>query len=99
MSPDEMSRFVMHLMEQLDAIREELRVTNAEQKRLNDLVLSLTNQLHDAQQTITNLTRKNEDLQSPSVYPRSSVWAVLSRINRRFSSSLSLTYTFVCHNN
>ena len=32
MSPEEMSRFVMHLMEQLDAIREELRVSNAEQQ-------------------------------------------------------------------
>ena len=71
MSPDEMSRFVMHLMEQLDAIREELKRANEtiasntlEQQRLNALVLSLTNQLHDARQTITNLTRKNEDLQS-----------------------------------
>ena len=66
-----MSRFVMHLMEQLDAIREELKRANEtiasntlEQQRLNALVLSLTNQLHDARQTITNLTRKNEDLQS-----------------------------------
>ena len=43
MSSEEMSRFVMHLMEQLDAIREELRVSNAEQQRPSALVMSLTN--------------------------------------------------------
>lgn len=71
MSPEEMSRFIMHLMEQLDAIREELKRANEtissnalEQQRLNALVLSLTNQLHEAQRTITDLARKNEDLQS-----------------------------------
>ena len=64
MSSEEMSRFVMHLMEQLDAIREELRASNAEQQRLNALVLSLTEQLHESQRKITDLVRENEDLQS-----------------------------------
>lgn len=64
MSSEEMSRFVMHLMGQLDAIREELRVSNAEQQRLNALVLSLTEQLHDAQQTNAELSLIIADLQS-----------------------------------
>ena len=64
MSSEEMSRFVMHLMGQLDAIREELRVSNAEQQRLNALVLSLTEQLHESRQSNADLARKNEDLQS-----------------------------------
>ena len=63
MSPEEMDRFVMLLMGQLDAIREELRVSNAEQQRLNALVLSLTEQLHDAQQTNAELSRIIADLQ------------------------------------
>lgn len=78
MSPEEMSRYIQflfeqiqqkdaqhkELLEQLAGIKEELKAATSEQKRLNALVLSLTNQLHDAQQTISNLTRKNEDLQS-----------------------------------
>ena len=71
MSPDEMSRFVMHLMEQLDAIREELKRANEtiasntlEQQRLNALVLSLTEQLHEAQQTNAEQSRIITDLQS-----------------------------------
>lgn len=64
MSSEEMSRFVMHLMGQLDAIREELRVSNAEQQRLNALVLSLTEQLHEPQQANTELSRIIVDLQS-----------------------------------
>lgn len=51
MSSEGMSRFVMHLMEQLNAIREELKRVNEtissntlEQQRLNALVLSLTEQ-------------------------------------------------------
>ena len=64
MSSEEMSRFVIHLMEQLDAIREELRVSNAEQQRLNALVLSLTEQLHDARQTNAELSQIIADLQS-----------------------------------
>lgn len=42
MSSEEMNHYVMYLMEQLDAIREELRVSKAEQQRQNALVLSLT---------------------------------------------------------
>lgn len=71
MSSEEMSRFVMHLMDQLDAIREELKRANEtissntlEQQRLNALVLSLTEQLHDAQQTNAELSRIIADLQS-----------------------------------
>ena len=71
MSPDEMSRFVMHLMEQLDAIREELKRANEtiasntlEQQRLSALVLSLTEQLHEAQQTNAEQSRIITDLQS-----------------------------------
>lgn len=64
MSPEEMSRFVMHLMEQLDAIREELRVSNAEQQRLNALVLSLTEQLHESRQINADKDRIIEDLRS-----------------------------------
>lgn len=64
MSSEEMSRFVIHLMEQLDAIREELRVSNAEQQRLNALVLSLTEQLHESRQSIADRDRIIENLQS-----------------------------------
>ena len=71
MSSEEMGRFVMHLMDQLDAIREELKRANEtissntlEQQRLNALVLSLTEQLHDAQQTNAELSRIIADLQS-----------------------------------
>ena len=55
MSPDEMSKFIQFLFTQLEEIKEELQRANAtiaenasEQKRLNALVLSLTNQLNDA---------------------------------------------------
>jgi len=85
MSPEEMSRYIQflfeqiqqkdaqhkELLEQLAGIKEELKRANetissntSEQQRLSTLVLSLTNQLHEAQQTITDLARKNEDLQS-----------------------------------
>ena len=64
MSSEEMSRFVIHLMEQLDAIREELRVSNAEQQRLNALVLSLTEQLHESRQSIADRDCIIENLQS-----------------------------------
>ena len=59
-----MSHFVMHLMDQLDAIREELRVSNAEQQRLNALVLSLTEQLHESRQSIADKERIIEELNS-----------------------------------
>lgn len=64
MSSEEMSRFVMHLMEQLDAIREELRVSNAEQQRLTALVLSLTEQLHESRQINADKDCIIEDLKS-----------------------------------
>ena len=64
MSSEEMSHFVMHLMDQLDAIREELRVSNAEQQRLNALVLSLTEQLHESRQSIADKERIIEELNS-----------------------------------
>ena len=71
MSSEEMSRFVMHLMEQLDAIREELKRANEtissntlEQQRLNALVLSLTEQLHESRQSIADRDRIIENLQS-----------------------------------
>lgn len=55
MSSEETSRFVLFLMEPLESIKEELKRANAtiadntsEQKRLNTLVLSLTEQLHAA---------------------------------------------------
>lgn len=85
MSPEEMSRYIQflfeqiqqkdaqhkELLEQLAGIKEELKRANetissntSEQQRLSTLVLSLTNQLYEAQQTITDLARKNEDLQS-----------------------------------
>ena len=78
MSPDEMSKFIQFLFTQLEDIREELRRANAtiadnaeeqkrnaaEQKRLNDLVLSLTNQLNDALQKIQELLHENETLKS-----------------------------------
>lgn len=78
MSPEEMSRYIQFLFEQIQqkdaqhkellellaGIQEELKISNSEQKRLGALVLFLTNQLHEAQQTITDLVQKNEDLQS-----------------------------------
>ena len=71
MSPEEMHRYIQFLFTQLEDIKEELRRANAiiaenasEQKRLNALVLSLTNQLHEALQANAELVRKNEDLQS-----------------------------------
>ena len=74
MRPEEMSRYIQFLfeqiqqkdaqMEQFAEIKEELKRANMEQQRLNALVLSLTQQLHEAQQTIAELVRKNEDQQS-----------------------------------
>lgn len=52
---NKMHRYIQFLFTQLEDIKEELRRANAtiaenasEQKRLNALVLSLTNQQHDA---------------------------------------------------
>lgn len=78
MSPEEMSRYIQflfeqiqqkdaqhkELLEQLAGIKGELKAATSEQKRLNALVLSLTNQLHEALQANAELVRKNEDLQS-----------------------------------
>ncbi len=52
------------LLAQISDIKDELKTANSEQRRLNALVLSLTEQLHDAQQTIIELSRKNSDLES-----------------------------------
>lgn len=61
-------------MEQLDAIREELRVSNAEQLRLNALVLSLTEQLHESRQSNADKDRIIEDLRSSArVYKKRSL--------------------------
>lgn len=78
MSPEEMRRYIQflfeqiqekdarhkELLEQLAGIKEELRIANSEQQRLNALVLSLTNQLHEAQQTNAEQSRIITDLQS-----------------------------------
>ena len=73
MSPEEMHRYIQFLFTQLEDIKEELRRANAtiaenasEQKRLNALVLSLTNQLHDALQANKELSLKLEDKESAS---------------------------------
>ena len=72
-----MSRFVMHLMEQLDAIREELRVSNAEQQRLNALVLSLTEQLHESRQSNADKERIIEELKSSVLASRKQLFGRL----------------------
>ena len=71
MSSEKISRFVMHLMEQLDAIREELKRANEtifsntlEQQRLNALLLSLTEQLYESQRMNADKDRVIEDLKS-----------------------------------
>ena len=78
MNPEEMSRYIQflfeqiqqkdaqhkELLEQLAGIKGELKAATSEQKRLNALVLSLANQLHEALQANAELVRKNEDLQS-----------------------------------
>lgn len=78
MGPEEMNRYIQflfeqiqqkdaqhkELLEQLAGIKGELKAATSEQKRLNALVLSLTNQLHEALQANAELVRKNEDLQS-----------------------------------
>ena len=71
MNPEEMHRYIQFLFSQLEDIKEELRRANAtiaenasEQKRLNALVLSLTNQLHDALQANKELSLKLEDKES-----------------------------------
>lgn len=71
MSPEEMSHYIQFLFNQLEEIKEELRRANttiaenaSEQKRLNALVLSLTNQLNEALHNLQELQRENEDLKA-----------------------------------
>lgn len=78
MSPEEMSRYIQFLFEQIqqkDArhkelleqfaeIKGELKHANIEQQRLTALVASLTEQLHEAQQKTADLLQKKEELQS-----------------------------------
>lgn len=78
MSPEEMSRYIQflfdqiqqkdahhkELLEQIAGIKGELKQANSEQKRLNALVLSLTNQLNEALQANAEQSRIIADLQS-----------------------------------
>ena len=78
MSPEEMSRYIQflfeqiqqkdvqhkELLEQIAGIKGELQQANSEQKRLNALVLSLTNQLNEALQANAEQSRIITDLQS-----------------------------------
>ena len=78
MSPEEMSRYIQflfeqiqqkdvqhkELLEQIAGIKSELQQANSEQKRLNALVLSLTTQLHESQLANAEQSRIIADLQS-----------------------------------
>ena len=80
MSPEEMSRYIQflfeqiqqkdvqhkELLEQIAEIKGELKQANSEQKRLNALVLSLTNQLNEALQANNELTFKLSNLEAAS---------------------------------
>lgn len=80
MSPEEMSRYIQflfeqiqqkdvqhkELLEQIAGIKGELQQANSEQKRLNALVLSLTNQLNEALQANNELTFKLSNLEAAS---------------------------------
>lgn len=55
---------ISDIKDELKTANSELKTANSEQRRLNALVLSLTEQLHDAQQRIIELSRKNSDLES-----------------------------------
>ena len=81
MSPEEMHRYIQFLFTQLEDIKEELRRANAtiaenasEQKRLNALVLLLTNQLNDALQANKELYLKLEDKESASRVSKKHHW-------------------------
>ena len=52
------------MLEQLAGIKEDLKTATSEQKRLNTLVLSLTEQLHETQQANADKDRVIEDLKS-----------------------------------
>ena len=80
MSPEEMSRYIQflfeqvqqkdvqhkELLEQIAGIKGELQQANSEQKRLNALVLSLPNQLNEALQANNELTFKLSNLEAAS---------------------------------
>lgn len=73
MSPEEMNRYIQFLFKQLEEIKEELQRANAtiaenasEQKRLNALVLSLTNQLNDSLQLNREQALKIANLEASS---------------------------------
>ena len=72
-----MNRYIQFLFNQLEEIKEELRRANttiaenaSEQKRLNALVLSLTNQLNEALQTNAEQSRIIINLQSSLRVPK-----------------------------
>ena len=73
MSPEEMNRYIQFLFKQLEEIKEELQYAYAtiaenasEQKRLNALVLSLTNQLNDSLQLNREQAFKIANLEASS---------------------------------
>ena len=73
MSPEEMNRYIQFLFKQLEEIKEELQRANttiaenaSEQKRLNALVLSLTNQLNDSLQLNREQALKIANLEASS---------------------------------
>ena len=88
MSPEEMSRYIQflfeqiqqkdaqhkELLEQIAGIKSELKQANTEQKRLNALVLSLTNQLNEALQANAEQSRIITDLQSSQYLQEVSFW-------------------------
>lgn len=73
MKLEEMSRYIQFLFTQLEEIKEELQCANTiivenalEQKRLNRLVLSLTNQLNDSLQLNREQSIKIANLEASS---------------------------------
>lgn len=78
MSTDEMSKYIEFLLElvhqkdsqynalqdQFSTINSELKSSNAVQKRLNEMLLSVTTQLHQALQTISELNLKISNYES-----------------------------------
>ena len=78
LSPEEMSRYIQflfeqiqqkdvqhkELLEQIAGIKGELQQANSEKKRLNALILSLTNQLNEALQANNELTFKLSNLEA-----------------------------------
>lgn len=58
LSKEEKELLAFYLMQEIDSMTKKLRNSIAEKKRLNDLVLSLTEQLQTAQQKSGELSRK-----------------------------------------